>query len=159
MCRTTNKAWGPSSKSWFLTFQLSQHVKESQCTQHTSRPNNRHSKHWIIDNGQWTPKHTWKRLMHSNAWASSFKVHNAHSIKKEHRKHGRRTKGGTKGFTWMKIYRDVESGFLKFLIFNGGDDSLSDGGCHLQLSIYGDVDFDDLIMFLTQFSLHVISWP
>jgi hypothetical protein len=33
-----------------------------------------------------------------------------------------------------------------FLIYGGGEDSLLDGGCHLQLSIYGDADFGDLIM-------------
>jgi hypothetical protein len=84
-----------------------------------------------------------KTLDAFNAQAPCFKVHNAHSIKKEHKKHERRMKGGT------KIYRDVESSFLKFLVYNGGDNSLSDNGCHLQLSIYEDVDFNDLITFFT----------
>jgi len=39
-----------------------------------------------------------KMLDAFNAQAPSFKVHNAHSNKKEHRKHERRMKGGMKGF-------------------------------------------------------------
>jgi hypothetical protein len=34
-----------------------------------------------------------------------------------------------------------------FLIYGGGEDSLLDGGCHLQVSIYGDADFSDLMIF------------
>jgi hypothetical protein len=49
----------------------------------------------------------------------------------------------------MKIYRNVESSFSKFLIYGGGDDSLLDSGCHSRLSIYRDADFGNLIMFFT----------
>jgi hypothetical protein len=52
-------------------------------------------------------------------------------------------------FMRMKIYGNVESGFSKFLIYGGGDDSLLDRGCHLQLSISRDADFGNLIMFFT----------
>ncbi len=58
-------------------------------------------------------------------------------------------RGGMGGFMRMKIYRNVESSFSKFLIYGGGDDSLLDDGCHLRLSIYGDADFGKLIMFFT----------
>jgi len=45
-----------------------------------------------------------------------------------------------------------------FLIYGGGEDSLLDGGCHLQLSIYGDAGFGDLIMiFPSCHSLALIS--
>jgi len=62
---------------------------------------------------------------------------------------GGEMRGGMGRFTQMKIYGNVESGFSKFLIYYGGDDSLLDDGCHLRLIIYGDADFGNLIMFFT----------
>jgi hypothetical protein len=62
---------------------------------------------------------------------------------------GGEIRGGLGVFMRMKIYGNVESGFLKFLIYNGGNNSLLDGGYHLRLSIYGDADFGNLIMFFT----------
>jgi hypothetical protein len=50
-------------------------MKESQCTQHTSRPN---SKHWIVD----TDTHM-KTLNAFNTQAPSFKMHNAHNIRQK----------------------------------------------------------------------------
>jgi hypothetical protein len=58
-------------------------------------------------------------------------------------------RAGMGGFMQMKIYGNVESAFSKFLIYGGVDDSLLGGGCHLRLSIYGDADFGNLIMFFT----------
>jgi hypothetical protein len=40
-------------------------------------------------------------------------------------------RGGRGGFTQMRIYGDAKSGSQTFFIYNGGDNSLLNNGCHL----------------------------
>jgi len=64
-------------------------------------------------------------------------------------KEGGEMRGGRGGFTQMRIYGDAKSGSQTFFIYDGGDNSLLNHGCHLQSSTYGDANFSDLIMFST----------
>jgi hypothetical protein len=41
-------------------------------------------------------------------------------------------RGGRGGFTQMRIYGDAKSGSQTFFIYDGGDNSLLNNGCHLQ---------------------------